>query len=672
MPIHTLTAAILAVFAAPILAEEQTFTLGEIVVSEPNTVADVTLSNTLTAEQIERIGAKTAAEVLDFVPGVYVARNVKGESSLTMQGFQQDRVLILLDGVPYYETNYGKLDLNQIPAAIIAKVEVTKGASSVLYGPNGMGGVVNIITHKGGEGVSGNLGASAGLYGYNTQTASISMGKNGFSLFGAVERRAQDATRMSSDFDPYLAVIKDWDGLSGLPKEAILEDGGKRENSHLDATNLWLRGGYANDTTEIYASVFHMDTERGRPVNTKAAKVMSDFSWFADIPEYQDTGIDLNGLHRLNDTLTLRGMAYYHYHTDTYRSFNNPEHDVALADSVFSDYSLGGALFLDAQLADWHRLSMSVNYKNDVHKGKTDGFGDVPSEPWMRSELDTWSVAVEDKMELGNLSLVAGLAWHRQVVQEDYSNAIKENNDSDTFDPMLGASYRLSPDTRLYASVAQKTRFATFSEMYDRDAGNAFDLKPERNLSYNLGWEQQFRAPWLNHLQLGLFYHDISDKIAVVESGDDAIIDNIGKARFYGVELTTHSQLTETLGLTFDYSYTYARNRSEDRESDYFRDVPENAVTAIFDWSLPRWDMDANLNIRYKNNILLTDYDSTTKEENVWEDNVLTVDVGVRKYLVSNFKVYLNLTNLFDEFHYEGYGMPNEGRAFELGVDYRF
>ncbi len=84
-------------------------------------------------------------------PGIRVTTGRKNEPNVSIHGFDQSMILVLIDGVPYYETNYGKLDLNQIPTDNIAKIEITKGAASVLYGANALGGVINIITKKGTE-----------------------------------------------------------------------------------------------------------------------------------------------------------------------------------------------------------------------------------------------------------------------------------------------------------------------------------------------------------------------------------------------------------------------------------------------------------------------------------------------------------------------------------------
>ncbi|WP_372942131.1 TonB-dependent receptor plug domain-containing protein [Shewanella sp.] len=648
------------------------FSLGEIVVSEQTGVKDISIHNTMTEDQIGLVGAKTAADALDYIPGVHTAQSSKGEKFITIQGFEQDKILVLLDGVPYYETNYGQLDLNQIPTSIIAKIEVTKGASSVLYGPNGMGGVVNIITKKGRDGVSGELEASLGQMGQNNESASISLGKNGFSLFATVNHRGRDAMRMSNDYEPVLSGVRDRYG--DLPSEMIVEDGGERENSSYDSTNVWVRGGYTNETSEIFASVYNLNTERDLPYNTRDNKVFSDFSSFAEISEYKDSGIDISGLHQVNDSLTLRGLAYYHMHDDSYDSYDTPEKYVKLAVSTYTDYTGGGALFADMNLTNWNRLSVSANYKNDVHKKKNVAYIDLDaSHGYERSELNTLSFAAEDTMTFGAFNVVAGIAWHKQTVVENAGiDADSENDDSDTFDPSIGASYTFDSAGMIYGSVGKKTRFATFSQMYD-DTGARHDLKPERSTSYTLGWKNNINSTWINNVDLGMFYHDITDKIVEVYIPDPndpdwdlEVNQNIGTSKFYGIEFSTLSQLSENISLSFDYTYTHARNESEDRESDYFRDIPKNSLTAMLNWHQPTLDIDSNLRIRYRTDILI-DVDSDE-----WESETLTIDMGVRKAFTPQFSAYANLNNILDESHYEGYGQPNEGRSYEVGVKYRF
>ena len=125
------------------------YTLGEIVVrGERQGVKDIGISTDVTAEEIKATNSHTVPEALTHVPGIQVTTGRKNEPEIAIHGFDQSQTLILIDGVPYYETANGKLDLNQIATDSVAKIEVIKGAHSVLYGPNAEAGVINIITKK--------------------------------------------------------------------------------------------------------------------------------------------------------------------------------------------------------------------------------------------------------------------------------------------------------------------------------------------------------------------------------------------------------------------------------------------------------------------------------------------------------------------------------------------
>ncbi|RPH88998.1 MAG: TonB-dependent receptor, partial [Desulfobacteraceae bacterium] len=130
--------------------EFEAYTLGEIVVSGDK-VRETTVITEVTAEDIEATNSKTVAEALSYAPGVKVTTGRKNEPNVSIRNFDQSQALVLIDGVPYYETNFGKLDLNQIPTDNVARIEVIKGGASVLYGANALAGVVNIITKQASE-----------------------------------------------------------------------------------------------------------------------------------------------------------------------------------------------------------------------------------------------------------------------------------------------------------------------------------------------------------------------------------------------------------------------------------------------------------------------------------------------------------------------------------------
>jgi vitamin B12 transporter len=100
--------------------------------------------------QIEASGARTAADVVEDVPGVVVrATSAGGARTVSIRGSAPDQVLVLVDGAPLNDPVSGEADLGAVPARSIDRVTVLPGARSARYGPRATGGVVLIETRAG-------------------------------------------------------------------------------------------------------------------------------------------------------------------------------------------------------------------------------------------------------------------------------------------------------------------------------------------------------------------------------------------------------------------------------------------------------------------------------------------------------------------------------------------
>ena len=124
----------------------------------------------------------------------------KNQPMIQIHGMDQTKVLVLIDGVPYYETKYGWLDLNEIPVDNVAKIEVTKGAASVLYGPNALMGVVNIITKKPTEKPSAEAILEVGPHDTNRVSLSHGMKVGIFNYWLNYGHQESDGWRLYHDF----------------------------------------------------------------------------------------------------------------------------------------------------------------------------------------------------------------------------------------------------------------------------------------------------------------------------------------------------------------------------------------------------------------------------------------------------------------------------------------
>jgi iron complex outermembrane receptor protein len=130
------------------------------------------VASVITAEDIQKIGARDLDEVLETIPGLHVSVSPVGYNPIyTIRGIYSEfnsQVLMLFNGVPITTAFIG--DRGQVwggmPVQGIERIEVLRGPGSALYGADAYAGVINIITwgHEGEQ--QHELGARAGSFDY--------------------------------------------------------------------------------------------------------------------------------------------------------------------------------------------------------------------------------------------------------------------------------------------------------------------------------------------------------------------------------------------------------------------------------------------------------------------------------------------------------------------------
>mgnify|MGYP000927158988 CR=1 FL=1 len=105
--------------------------------------------NAISAQQMDMFNRTDAARALNVLPGVTLSNiGARNESVVFIRGFDLRQVPVFIDGVPVYVPYDGYVDLGRFTTFDLAEINVSKGFSSMLYGPNTLGGAINLVSRK--------------------------------------------------------------------------------------------------------------------------------------------------------------------------------------------------------------------------------------------------------------------------------------------------------------------------------------------------------------------------------------------------------------------------------------------------------------------------------------------------------------------------------------------
>lgn len=170
-------AALLALAASPAVAQDQATEVEQVVITGTR-IAQANLVTTspvtqVTGEEITNAGVSRVEDLVNQLPQVFagqtstVVNGSSGTATVDLRGLGPNRTVVLIDGrrMPYGSPAIAAADLNQIPSALVERVEVYTGGASAVYGADAVAGVVNFIMRKNFEGVR--VDAQYGFYQHN-------------------------------------------------------------------------------------------------------------------------------------------------------------------------------------------------------------------------------------------------------------------------------------------------------------------------------------------------------------------------------------------------------------------------------------------------------------------------------------------------------------------------
>jgi iron complex outermembrane receptor protein len=491
---------------------------------------------------IEKVSDYNLAKTFSYSAGTYVSSGSKNETSLQIRGLSSSKVALLYDGIPVYEPYFGSFDLNSFVAEEVESVKLLKGTTSVLYGPNVMGGAVNVLTRRPDP---------------RSATATTSYGS--FDDFGA----AATGTATSGPFG-FLGSfthhrVDDFSYQDASGEERT------RANSDYETTNLTGKFYYSpSESSELMAELGYVTSEYGMPWATERYRHR-----YWRFPDWDRYLANVGGTFPLSDRGYLKARGYYVKHHNVLDAFTNESLEDLSWRSTFDNSSYGAFLLGSVLLDDRNELKFSANLKSD-HAETQDDIG----EPWERFSQQTLSFGAEDHLDLNDRWALMG------GVSIDHLNK-QEGNNKTAVNPLVGVRFSPSEAVNLSATFSRKSRFPTLKDLYSSSAGNP-DLREERGNNLELGFDYQGPVG----LTGAVFYNRFRDLIQSIRNPDGfRVPSNVGGARIAGFELGCRKK-TDSWLLSGNYTYLNSKDLDTDLQLPL---VPASQVNLMVDY-LPRPD----------------------------------------------------------------------------------
>ena len=626
--------------------------LGEVVVTAQQSPTTLTSSlREVNDQTIQKRQIQTIAEAVQITPGGYISMGRRNEMVVHLRGIQQRQIAVLLDGVPIYVPYDGLVDLGQMPVGAVEKITVTPGNASVLYGPNSLGGSINIVTqlpsqrHTRLQVMGG--GGEMQSYTLNQSGSFKSLGY----LFGLGYNR-QDHFPLADDFS-----------------KTENEDGGARNNSYYKKFDLFTKLTWRPHKNHHSALSFsYVDNEKELP----PAIYEECRPRFWRFPKWRKWVLNLTSSQIITNSLSLKEVLFYDKYDNVLDSYNDASYSTQTKryafHSIYDDYSLGSNLFVTKTFSKNHLVTLGVTYKRDVHREQ-----DNRGLSWEKYKMNSYTVGLEHEWSSSqNISLSTGLGLNLLDPILANGQALREN--ITTLDGRLGIHYAFSEAWEATASMGHENRFPTLKELYSGQSGKNIpnpNLSEESSFNMEIGFSHNWAGA--NRIALTIFDSEITNlivdkKIGVDEEGKDQFqLQNIGKARHTGLEFSATVLLIRNLTLNGSYSFLRARSRSDSRTTDELPYRPEHLVKLEQGYKFP-FGLVFSVEENYVSKRTYSDQDDLPHSL----DGYFLLDLQFRQSLWEHLTFNFSLFNVLDEYYESEYGFPMPGRSFRAGMEVNF
>lgn len=550
--------------------KDQIFQLGEVIIQVNKSDKMI---NRITVKNMEVQNKMEVSKALNMMPGISLtASGARNESMITVRGFDLRQVPVYMDGIPVYVPYDGYVDLARFTTFDLSAIDVSKGFSSILYGPNSLGGAINLISRKPVNKIE--FDGSIGAINSNGFRGNINAGSNlgKFYIQTGYSYLHRDSYSLSEKYDS----VKN-------------EDGNERDNSYRTDKKFNLKIGWTpNEQQEYVLGYINQQGQKGTPVycGTDTLNSMLTKPRYWQWPTWNKKTYYFLSDTRLNSNSYIKTRLYYDQFKNSIFSYDDATYTTQTKpyafQSFYNDYTYGGSVEYGTTIIPKNNLKVAFHYKEDIHRENN------LNEPVRHFEDNTITIGVEDIYKVSEkLVLIPGLSYsaRKNLRAEDYHSTTKVISDfpqaatSMAYNGQLGIFYYLKDNQKIGVSISRKTRFATIKDRYSYRLGTAIpnpELKPETATNYELNYAGKIFEKVT--FQSAIFYSQITDAIISVNNIQTGKfqMQNVGKAEFMGVEACIKYSILNNLLLGANYTYIERNNLSD--PDVHFTDVPNTKV----------------------------------------------------------------------------------------------
>jgi iron complex outermembrane receptor protein len=621
----------------------------------------------LTSEEIMASPFDRVEDIVRSVPGIYNFRHYGLQtngivSPLKMRGVGSNRVLLLVDGVPQndnFNNAIAWVGWGHIPRETIERIEIVRGPTSALYGSEGLGGVIHIITKKpklerqSSIQVEAGSAKTYGFRGFHNQK----INDLGIMIAGGFEN--SDGWYMVEDPEPYNIkryrevkqglgkVTYDLSPSSDLSFAALYFDqysGQGREyfyNDPLQLDQYWMNYNQKGDTFGLKGLVYLNRADKTAFQDTANDNFTSPFR----DEKFNGTytwGADLQGtLFNWKSVQLTFGAAFKEAKFDYDEDYPGSDRDAGAEgkQQFVSPFANADFRFLDDSLIvnlgaryDWIRTSDGANWDTAASAGK----------PAYRNDFDSNTE--------GSFSPKLGIAWHP--------------DDKTTLRASGGKGFRAPSLFELYKVHVRGggTFYREANPNLDPEEIWSYDVGAERflldNLWGRLTFYQSFAKDYIGDRLIG------TGTFAGGRTRFEYQLDNISEVDIHGIETELQWYPVNALTLFANYTYNISKVDKDDNNSDlegnYLPNDPRHKVHAGISYQNPDL-INISLIANYYADIY---YDN---ENTLKTGDYFTMDLAVSRRFLDHFIIYANVENIFDK-EYPIFLSPSSGDTIAPGT----